>query len=62
MVAVTSGWALTGASSPFTATTLLIGSFGGVSAQHVGLVWNGVYTLVCGLVLSAWVLVFAFVI
>lgn len=62
VVAVTSGWALTGASSPFTATTLLIGSFGGVSAQHVGLVWNGVYTLVCGLVLSAWVLVFAFVI
>jgi len=38
ILALTSGWALSGASSPFTATTLLIGSMGGVSAWHVGLV------------------------
>ena len=60
VVAITSGWALSGASSPFTATTLLIGSFGGISATRVGLVWNGAYTLICGLVLSIWVVSFAY--
>lgn len=60
VVAITSGWALSGASSPFTATTLLIGSFGGISATRVGLVWNGAYTLICGVVLSIWVIIFAY--
>lgn len=60
VVAITSGWALSGASSPFTATTLLIGSFGGISATRVGLVWNGAYTLICGVVLSIWVITFAY--
>ncbi|MDX2485688.1 MAG: hypothetical protein QNK42_18750 [Pseudodonghicola sp.] len=60
VVAITSGWALSGASSPFTATTLLIGSFGGISATRVGLVWNGAYTLICGVVLSIWVISFAY--
>jgi hypothetical protein len=55
VVAITAGWALSGASSPYTATTLLIGSFGGVSAIHVGVIWNGAYTLLCGVLLSAWV-------
>ncbi len=59
VVAITAGWALSGASSPFTATTLLIGSFGGISATRVGLVWNGAYTLICGIVLSFWVVAFA---
>ncbi|MDF1708260.1 MAG: hypothetical protein P1U72_09210 [Paracoccaceae bacterium] len=59
VVAITAGWALSGASSPFTATTLLIGSFGGISATRVGLVWNGAYTLICGVVLSIWVVAFA---
>jgi hypothetical protein len=59
VVAITSGWALSGASSPFTATTLLIGSFDGKSATHVGLVWNGAYTLISGVVLSIWVITFA---
>ena len=62
VVALTAGWALSGASSPFTATTLLIGSFAGISAARVGLVWNGVYSLICGVALSLWVLVYAFVI
>ncbi len=62
VVALTAGWALSGASSPFTATTLLIGSFAGISALRVGLIWNGVYSLICGLALSLWVLVYAFVI
>jgi len=60
VVAITAGWALSGASSPFTATTLLIGSFSGISATRVGLVWNGAYTLICGFVLSAWVIAFAY--
>jgi hypothetical protein len=54
VVALVSGWALTGASSPFTATTMLVGKFGKVSAHHVGLVWNGPFILVGGLALSAW--------
>lgn len=55
VVAVTAGWALSGASSPFTATTMLIGSFGQLSALRVGVRWNGTYSLVCGLLLSLWV-------
>ncbi|MDX1594096.1 MAG: hypothetical protein R3298_07600 [Gammaproteobacteria bacterium] len=54
VLALVSGWALTGASSPFTATNMLVGKFGGVSAHRAGLIWNGPYTLVAGLVLSAW--------
>lgn len=61
VVAITAGWALSGASSPFTATTLLIGSFGGISALRVGLVWNGGYTLLCGVVLSVWVVLYGLV-
>jgi len=61
VVALTAGWALSGASSPFTATTLLIGSFAGISALRVGWVWNGVYTLLCGIILSIWVVLYAFV-
>ncbi|NDR56274.1 hypothetical protein [Aliiruegeria sabulilitoris] len=60
VVSITAGWALSGAFSPFTATTLLIGSFGGVSALHVGWRWNGIFVLCSGMVLSLWVLIFAF--
>ncbi len=58
VVAIASGWALSGATSPFTATTLLIGSFAGVSATHVGLRWNGAYFLVTSLLLMAWVVAY----
>ncbi|WP_297770172.1 hypothetical protein [uncultured Roseovarius sp.] len=60
VVAITAGWALSGASSPYTATTLLIGSFAGISALRVGWVWNGAYTLLCAVVLSGWVLIYGF--
>ena len=56
VLAITAGWALSGASSPFTATTLMVGALGGVSAHHVGWRWNGFYTLICGSLLSAWVI------
>jgi hypothetical protein len=55
IVAITSGWALGGASSPYTATTLLVGNIANISAWRVGLSWNRSYTLVSGLMLSAWV-------
>ncbi|MBS0126719.1 hypothetical protein KB874_21800 [Aestuariicoccus sp. KMU-90] len=61
VTAIGAGWALSGATSPFTATTLLIGSFANVSATHVGLRWNGGYFLVTALVLTGWVLLYGFV-
>lgn len=57
IVAITGGWALSGASSPFTATTLMVGAIGGVSASDVGLRWNGLYTLLGAILVSAWVVV-----
>lgn len=61
VTAIAAGWAMSGATSPFTATTLLIGSFGHVSAPHVGLRWNGGYLLVAGALLTGWVLLYGFV-
>lgn len=55
ILAITAGWALSGASSPYTATTLLVGALGRVSALHVGWKWNGAYTLIGGVLLSIWV-------
>ena len=55
VTAITAGWAISGASSPFTATTLMVGHFGGVSARHVGLGWNGLFTLLAMTLLSGWV-------
>ena len=53
VVALTAGWALAGASSPFTATTLLVGRLGHTTALRVGLVWNGGFMICAGLALSA---------
>ncbi|NND90575.1 MAG: hypothetical protein HKN42_06895 [Granulosicoccus sp.] len=61
MVAITAGWSLSGACSPFTATTLLIGSFANISASRVSWIWNGAYTLVCAVVLPLWVVLYALV-
>ena len=59
VAAITAGWALSGASSPFTATTLMVGIFADVSARRVGLGWNGAFTALAGLVLSGWIIVLA---
>ncbi len=59
VISLTAGWLLSGVSSPFTATTMLIGNFAGVSSAHVGQRWNGVYTLICGVILSVWVVVYS---
>ena len=59
VVAITAGWILSGVSSPFTATTLLVGNFAGISSADVGRQWNGIFTVVCGMILSVWVVVYA---
>lgn len=59
IVAITAGWTLSGATSPYTATTLLIGSFAGISAGQVGRRWNGGFALLAGMLLSIWVALFA---
>ena len=60
VLAITAGWALSGVTSPFTATTLLIGSFANVSARHVGWTWNRGYFLISATMLSAWVTLYAY--
>lgn len=62
VTAIAAGWAIGGASSPFTATVLLVGSFGNVSPLQVGLRWNGLYNLAVAVLLTLWVLLYAFVI
>ncbi|MDO5642049.1 MAG: hypothetical protein Q4G26_06625 [Paracoccus sp. (in: a-proteobacteria)] len=55
VTAITAGWALSGASSPFTASVLLLGALGEVAPRRAGLIWNGPYVLVAGAALSVWV-------
>jgi hypothetical protein len=59
IVALTAGWALSGVSSPYTASTLLVAALGKVTALDAGPKWNGVYTLIGGALLSGWVVIFA---
>jgi hypothetical protein len=58
-VGITGGWALTGASSPFTATTVLVGRISGARPIAVGLQWNGVYTIIGGALISFYVTMLA---
>lgn len=59
VVAITGGWAISGNTSPFTASVLLVASLGGVDARHAGAVWNGLYALAAGVLLTLWVLIAA---
>ena len=59
ITAITGGWALSGVTSPFTASVLLAGALGQVPPRQAGLVWNGPYAAVMGVVLSLWVLLLA---
>ncbi|WP_347139579.1 hypothetical protein [Paracoccus sp. SSK6] len=59
VTAITGGWALSGNTSPFTASVLLVGRLGGVDARHAGMRWNGLYALVTGAALTLWVLIAA---
>ncbi|MDO5704900.1 MAG: hypothetical protein Q4G49_07470 [Paracoccus sp. (in: a-proteobacteria)] len=60
IVAITGGWALSGVTSPFTASVLIAASLGGVSPRTAGLGWNGLYTLIMGVILSGWALILAY--
>ncbi|UFS66595.1 MULTISPECIES: hypothetical protein [Paracoccus] len=59
VAAITGGWAISGTTSPFTASVLLVGSYGGVPAREAGLRWNGPYALLMGCTISVWVLILA---
>ncbi|WP_306754921.1 hypothetical protein [Paracoccus actinidiae] len=59
VVAITGGWAISGNTSPFTASVLLVGKLGGVEARHAGTVWNGLYAVTTAAALTLWVLVAA---
>lgn len=56
VVAITGGWALSGATSPFTASVLLAAALGKVSPWRAGIGWNGVYALGAGSALTLWAL------
>jgi hypothetical protein len=60
VVAITAGWAVSGASSPFTATQLLLAHYAGLSARHIAVFWNGAYVLISMALLSVWVVAFAY--
>ena len=57
--AALAGWCLSSASTPFTATVVLIGSYAGATANEVARKWNGLYALACGAILSVWVLLYS---
>nr|WP_321455681.1 hypothetical protein [uncultured Cohaesibacter sp.] len=59
-VAMLAGWALTGLTSPFTATNILIGRFGGIPTGDVGRVWNRSYFVVAVMLLVIWVLIYGY--
>jgi hypothetical protein len=59
VTAITGGWALSGVTSPFTASVLLAGSLGKVPPRQAGLIWNGPYAAAMGVVLSLWVVLLA---
>lgn len=59
-VAMLAGWALTGLTSPFTATNMMIGRFGSIRTEDVGRVWNRSYFLVAVSLLAVWILIYAY--
>lgn len=56
VAAITAGWAISGATSPFTASVLWAASLADVKARRLGLVWNGGFALAAGGVIALWVL------
>lgn len=56
VMAITGGWALSGTTSPFTASVLLVASFGKIPARDVGMKWNLAYVFVMGVLMSLWAL------
>jgi amino acid permease len=40
---------------------MLVGNFAGISSSYVGQRWNGLFTIVCAVVLSIWVVSYAWI-
>jgi len=59
---ITSSWALTNITSPFTASVLVVARLGKVSPLQAGLNWNGLFGLLAGIILSIWISVLAILI
>ena len=57
--ALVCGWTMAGLTSPFTATNLLIGRFGGISALRVGWDWNRIYFPIAFALVYVWSLGYA---
>lgn len=55
VLALTSGWALTAPTSPFTASVMIISRLGGVTPREVALKWNGTFVVMTALALGLWV-------
>nr|WP_256478400.1 hypothetical protein [Notoacmeibacter sp. MSK16QG-6] len=60
VLAIVSGWALTGLTSPFTATTMLIAKMGHITAARVGTSWNGMVFLIALAVLTLSLVILSF--
>ncbi|OAN75951.1 hypothetical protein A8B82_16275 [Sulfitobacter sp. EhC04] len=59
VLALIAGWSLGNISSPFTATASVVGMLGKVSPRTVSNSWNGIYSLVTGVLLIGWVLAYS---
>lgn len=59
VLSLTAGWALSGVTSPFTASVMLTARLGDTDAREVSHRWNGAYVAILGVVLSVWVLLLA---
>ena len=59
-VALLCGWSLTGLTSPFTATNMMIGRFGGIPTVDVGRVWNRSFFFVAVTLFCLWSLIFGY--
>ncbi|RFC63171.1 hypothetical protein DYI37_13440 [Fulvimarina endophytica] len=57
--AITAGWSLAGITSPFTATTMLVGRLGHTTAFRVGAFWNRAFFLVAASALTVTALLIA---
>ncbi len=56
LAAICIGWAFGGATSPFTATVLLVAMYGKVKATTVGLIWNRWFVAAGSVVGMAWIM------
>ncbi|WP_339112221.1 hypothetical protein [Thioclava sp. GXIMD2076] len=59
VLSITAGWALSGVTSPFTASVMLVARLGDVTPATVSWRWNGLYTATCAVALAVWLMFWA---